>query len=119
MWREDLLDGDGKMRRQQRNIRLGTMAELPTQGAAREALPRHIGACHKPKLEMTISELFEGWQKVASLSLKSISYGHYVNALRSYILPRFGSCPITGVERFAVCAFRSASRCRIRFATAG
>ena len=59
IWREDVLDAAGKVKRRQRNIRLGTVAELPTQAAARDALARHVGASLAPKVEMALSELFE------------------------------------------------------------
>ena len=62
VWREDVLDADGKVRRRQRNVRLGTVAELPTQSAARDALAGHIHQSLKPKVEMTFSELFERWK---------------------------------------------------------
>ena len=78
IWREDSLDADGMMKRRQRNVKLGTVAELPTQAAARDELARHIRSSLKPKVEMTLSELYERWQKVASLSLKTTTYGHYV-----------------------------------------
>jgi integrase len=87
------------VKRRQRNVRLGTVADLPTRGAARDALVRHIGASLKPKVEMTFSELFELWKKVASLSLKATTYGHYVNAVESYVVPVFGKCQIARIER--------------------
>ena len=105
IWREDVLDADSKMKRRQRNVRLGTVAELPTQAAARDALARHIGTSSKPKVEMTLFELFERWQKVASLSLKTTTYGHYVNALESYVLPVFGTCQIARIERYEIESF--------------
>jgi excisionase family DNA binding protein len=71
VWREDVLDAEGKMKRRQRNVMLGTVAELPTQTAARGALTRYIGASLKPKVEVTLSEVFQRWQRVASLSLKA------------------------------------------------
>jgi integrase len=108
IWREDVLDADGKMKRRQRNVRLGTVAELPTQAAAREALAQQIGASLKPKVEMTLSELFQRWQKVAGLSLKATTYGHSVNALESYVLPEFGKCQIARIERYAIESFFAA-----------
>lgn len=105
IWREDVLDADGKMKRRQRNVRLGTVVELPTQAAARDKLAQHIGALSKPKVEMTLFELFERWQKVASLSLKTTTYGHYVNALESYVLPVFGTCQIARIERYEIESF--------------
>jgi excisionase family DNA binding protein len=44
--REDVLDADGKMKRRQRNVRLGSVAELPTQAAAREALAHSKSELH-------------------------------------------------------------------------
>jgi integrase len=54
---------------------------------------------------MTLSELFQRWQKVAGLSLKATTYGHYVNALESYVLPVFGKCQIARIERYAIESF--------------
>jgi integrase len=90
----------------------GLLANLPTQSAARDALARHIGASSNPKVEMTLFELFERWQKVASLSLKTTTYGHYVNALESYVLPVFGKCQIARIERYEIESFfaRQASK---------
>jgi integrase len=105
IWREDVLDADGKMKRRQRNVRLGTFADLPTQGAARDALAKQIGVSLNPKVEMTLYELFERWKKVASLSLKASTYGHYVNALKSYVLPVFGKCQIACIERYEIESF--------------
>jgi hypothetical protein len=105
IWREDVLEADGKMKRRQRNVRLDTFADLPTQGAARDVLAKQIGASLNPKVEMTLSELFERWKKVASLSLKASTYGHYVNALKSYVLPVFGKCQIARIERYEIESF--------------
>jgi len=105
IWREDVLDADGKMKRQQRNVKLGTVAELPTQAAARDALTRRIGASRTPKVEMTLSDLFGRWQKVASVSLKATTYEHYVNALKSYVVPVFGQSEIACIERYEIESF--------------
>ena len=32
IWREHVLDADGKVKRRQRNVRLGTVADLPIRG---------------------------------------------------------------------------------------
>ena len=105
IWREDVSDAEGKLKRRQRNVKLGTVAELPTRAAARDALARHIRAVQKPRIEMTLSELYERWQKVASLSLKATTYGHYVNALESYVVPVFGRSEIARIERYEVESF--------------
>ena len=41
------------------NVRLGTVADLPTRAATGDALAQHIGALSKPKVEMTLFELSE------------------------------------------------------------
>jgi excisionase family DNA binding protein len=105
MWREDVSDPDGKVTRRQRNVKLGTVAELPTRAAARDALARKVGVSQKPKVEMNVSDLFTRWQKVASLSLKATTYEHYVNALKSYVVPVFGNCEIALIERYEVESF--------------
>lgn len=105
MWREEFSDADGNVKRQQRNVKLGPVTELPTRAAAREALARRIGASPKPKVEMTLSDLFGRWQKVASLSLKATTYEHYVNALKSYVVPVFGKCEVAGISRYEIETF--------------
>ena len=105
MWREEFSDADGKVKRRQRNVKLGPVAELPTKTAAREALARRIGASQKPKVEMTLSGLFGRWKKVASLSLKATTYEHYVNAIKSYVVPVFGDREIADIERYEIESF--------------
>lgn len=105
MWREEFSDADGNVKRRQRNVKLGPVTELPTKTAAREALARRIGASQKPKVEMTLSDLFGRWQKVASLSLKAATYAHYVNALKSYVVPVFGNREIACIERYEIESF--------------
>ena len=105
MWREEFSDAEGKVKRRQRNVKLGPVTELPTKAAAREALARRIGASQRPKVEMTVSDLFARWQKVASLSLKATTYEHYVNALKSHVVPVFGNCEIASMERYDIESF--------------
>lgn len=105
MWREEYSDADGNVKRRQRNVKLGTVAELPTRAAAREVLARRIGGSPKPKVEMTLSDLFAKWKKVASASLKKATYDHYVNALTSYVVPVFGNREIACIERYEIESF--------------
>ena len=107
VWRDDISGPDGKIRRRQRNVRLGPVTQLPTRTAARQALARRIGACQKPRVEMTVSDLLTQWQKVASTSLKKTTYGHYVNALKSYVVPVFGDREVACIERYELESFFS------------
>jgi len=107
MWREEFSDPDGNIKRRQRNIKLGPITDLPTRTAARQALARRIAASPKPKTEMTLSDLFSRWQKVASASLKKTTYEHYVNALTSYVVPVFGDRDVASIERYELESFFS------------
>jgi hypothetical protein len=58
MFREDVPKPDGNISRRQRNVRLGTVAELPTKHAADEKLSDHL-KMSSPCVEMTFRELAE------------------------------------------------------------
>src|SRR5215472_13786213 len=107
MWREDFSDADGKVKRRQRNVKLDTVADLPTRTTAREALTRRIGALPKPEVEMTLSDLFAKWKKVAGASLRKTTYDHHVNALTAHVVPAFGDREITCIERYELASFFS------------
>ena len=105
MWREDVQQPDGKTVRRQRNIRLGTIAELPTRSAAYEALSRQMGLSRRPSVAMKVSELCQRWQVAVVPTLKNTTAAHYQNALRAYIVPAFGQWEITSLGRYDVETF--------------
>jgi integrase len=103
-YREDVKTPDGQIERRQRQVRLGTLAELPTKNAARNKLSDMLRNSN-PTTEMTFRELSERWEKAEGPTLKPSTLSHYHNALRAYVLPAFGSQTITKINREAVQTF--------------
>jgi len=96
--REDVRDPDGQIERRHRNIRLGTLDELPTKSAARKRLSELLKDSH-PKTEMSFRDLAERWEKAEGSTIKATTLHHYKNALRAYVLPRFGDRKIAEINR--------------------
>lgn len=104
-FREDLRTPDGNIVRKMRKVRLGTLAEIPTRAAAREALSQHMVRPSKPKTQMTFQALVEEWQRLEMPTIeKSSTRGHYQNALRT-VLPEFGTREIATITRYEVQQF--------------
>lgn len=104
MFREDVPQPDGRIVRRQRNVRLGTSAELPTKAAARNKLTDQLRSSN-PSVEMNFCELSDRWQAVAVPTLKPTTAKHYQNALRAYVVPAFGKRKISTIGRFDVETF--------------
>jgi integrase len=104
MFREDLHTPEGQVRRRQRNVRLGTRAELPTRDAARMKLADLLKT-PSPTVEMDFRELAERWQKAVGPTMKATTLSHYRNALRANVLPAFGSRLIWKINREDVQTF--------------
>ena len=102
MWREDVRRPDGEAVRRQRNIRLGTLAELPTRTAAHEKLMHRMAASGKPSLEMTFSELGKRWGEAVVPTIKASTANYYQKLIRAHILPHFGQQQISTIGRYEV-----------------
>jgi len=98
VFREDVRNPDGQIERRQRNIRLGTLDELPTKSAARKRLSELLNNA-PPKLEMSFQELAKRWENAEGSTMKATTLHHYKNALRAYVLPKFGERKITEINR--------------------
>ena len=105
-FREDVPQADGQIVRRSRNVRLGTLTELPTKAAARNKLADQLRNS-EPSVEMNFCELSERWQTVAMPTLKLTTGAHYRNALRAYVIPAFGKRKISTIGRFDVETFLS------------
>jgi integrase len=98
MFREDVRKPDGKTERRQRNVRLGTVAELPTKNAARNKLAELMKNSN-PNTELSFEELTQRWAKAEGPTMKATTLGHYENALRAYVVPAFGEELIANISR--------------------
>lgn len=103
-FREDLLTPGGGIVRRTRNIRLGTIAELPSRASAVIRLQENI-ASHKPKTAMTVSELHRRWENAELPTIKRNTAGYYQKILRCHILPTFGQREIGSITREDVQTF--------------
>jgi len=98
VYREDVVTPTG-IKRRQRKVRLGTVAECPTKNAARKRLSDIVGASVSAPAEMTFRELTDRWQAAEGPTMKAATLGHYTNALRIYVLPTFGCRNMADVNR--------------------
>ena len=103
-YREDVKTPTGQIERRQRQVRLGTLAELPTKNAARNKLSA-ILQNPSPLEGTTFQELATRWQSAEGPTLKTSTLQHYTNALRAYVLPVFGKQTITSINREHVQTF--------------
>jgi len=108
VFREDVSNAEGTLKRKRRNVRLGTLNDLPTKSAARNELQKRMTLNSKPSIEMTLSELTERWQGVIVPTLKTSTANVYTHALNSRILPTLGTIPINSLGRYEVEKFLAA-----------
>lgn len=97
VYRDDVQTGTG-LKREQKWLRLGTTAELPTKTAARNKLSDLMKE-PTPHTEMTFSELTARWEKAEGPTIKATTLSHYQNALRAYVNRVFGERNIAEINR--------------------
>jgi integrase len=105
MFREDVMRPDGSFLRRQRNVKLGTLSELPTKSAAQQALARHICGLGRTMTELKFSELVDRWRATIVPTIKRTTATYYGNILRAHIVPAFGEKQISAITRFDVESF--------------
>ncbi len=102
MFREDVRSSDGEMARRQRNVRLGTLSELPTKNAARNKLADLLRTSNAPanmSANMDFRTLVERWQKAEGPTMKPSTFDHHRTALPGYVLPVFKNRKIAAISR--------------------
>jgi integrase len=102
MFREDIQTLEGTTQiteRRQKMVRLGTVAELPTKGAARNKLAELMNSPSEKPTDMTFTELSTRWTNVEGPTLKTSTLDHYTNALHAYVSPAFGKRKIGVINR--------------------
>ncbi|MBB5056905.1 integrase [Granulicella aggregans] len=101
MFRVDLRTEDGGLKRKQRNVRLGTLSELPTKFAAQQKLTALLGET-KTEVQMTLTQLSKKWTESVLPTLKHTTGNGYLKTLRTHILPAFGSAQVAAIHRSEV-----------------
>ena len=104
MFREDIPQPDGQVIRHQRNVRLGTLSELPTRAAAYEELARRMGQ-QQLSVGMSFSVLVERWKAVVVPTIRNTTAVYYTKMLKAHVLPAFGDKEISSIGRYDVEAF--------------
>lgn len=90
------------MVRKQRNVKLGTLAELPTKSAAIERLSGRMSCPDGPKTEMKFRELVEKWRLAAVPTIKETTACYYLKTLRVHVVPAFGERQISEITKYDV-----------------
>jgi integrase len=106
VYREDQVDANGQVFREQKWVRLGKLQELPTKNAAKKKLAQHVlnlpqtvTAIPKSSTMMTFRDLVTRWKASEGPTRKTSTFNHYVNALNAYVLPEFGDSQINRISR--------------------
>lgn len=82
---------------------IGTVAELPTERAARVRLLQIIEAEGSgPRIAATFGELADRWQRTILPLFKPATRRSYASILRLYLRPRFGDMALADVQTFEV-----------------
>jgi integrase len=102
MWREDARTPEGEIVRRQRNVRLGTLAQLPTRMAAYDRLTQQMAFPNKPSVELTFSELVERWEEAVVPTIKTTTANYYRKMLRAHLKLHFGQQEISAIGRYEV-----------------
>jgi hypothetical protein len=97
MCREDIPQPDGQIIRRQKNLRLGTMSELPTRSSAYEELSRRMGE-KQVSVELTCSGLVDRWKAAIVPTIKTPTATYYLKMLNVHVLPAFGRKEISSMS---------------------
>jgi integrase len=103
MYREDVMLAEG-VKRRQRQVRLGTKAELPTKSDARAKLAE-IMSDSQPSTVISFKELVDRWKKAEGPTLKPSTLKTYERVLVARVLSKFKTFNITEINREIVQRF--------------
>jgi integrase len=102
MWREDARTPEGEIVRRQRNVRLGTLAELPTRMAAFKKLTQQMAIAGTGSLDMNFEDLVRRWEEAVVPTIKTTTANYYRKILRAHLKPHFGQQQISAIGRYEV-----------------
>jgi integrase len=100
-WREDVLE-DGRVLRRYRNVRLGTLAEFPTQKLARRELDVRLGEVnaldYRPRPTITFSAFSGRWEADILIQHKPSHQATVRSQLHKHLKPFFGSMELREIQ---------------------
>jgi len=101
-FREDQIDADGKLVRVQRNIPLGTLADLPTKQAAKRELARQMGTGTPVQADMLFGDLVSRWRAAIVPTLRKATAIYYEKMLEHHVTAAFSQRGVKGISRIDV-----------------
>jgi integrase len=100
-WREDVLD-DGRVRRRYRNVRLGTLAEFPTEKLAQRELDSRTAEVnaldYRPLPTITFSVFSNRWKTDILIQHKPSHQATVRSQLHKHLEPFFGSMELREMQ---------------------
>jgi len=101
IYRTDVINNEGAVRRRSKKVRLGGLDEIPTKTEARQRLRAMMELPQKPSSTLTLSELCERWRLTQVPTLKPSTAAYYQKALKP-TLKAFGSREVRELGRHEI-----------------
>jgi integrase len=100
IFRQDVPQPDGDVRRKQVFVRLGPVSEYPNRYMAEELLRQEMNA--KPCPQTSFSELVQGWRANVVPTIKESTANYYNKMLDGHVIPYFGKIEISRIKSYDV-----------------
>ena len=109
-WRESVLAADGTLGSIRRSEVIGTLADFPTQRAARALLESRLHdlnhALQKPQSSILFRDFISAqWEPAILPTLKFATQRNYRHLVRRHLLPTFGDIPLCSIRRQQIQGF--------------
>jgi integrase len=100
IFRQDVPQPNGKAKRKQVFVRLGSVSEYPNRTMALELLRQKMNA--KPCSQTTFGELVLGWRENIVPTIKESTANYYNKMLDGHVIPYFGKIEISRIKSYDV-----------------
>jgi integrase len=106
----DVLRNDGTFKRMQRWVPLGLLSEQSERAAKKQFQPyldreNALAAKSPARTGITLADFVKEWRASVAVNLKASTVRAMESHLRSHIIPKLGSLPLTGINTKAVQGF--------------
>lgn len=112
---EDVSGSDGQIVRVHRSVFLGTKKEIPTQALAHRRLEPFLAKIndydYRPKQTIRFSEFVAKWETVSEPQYKPGTWRNFQSALRTALIPQFGTSQLDEIRTEALQSFISQQTC--------
>jgi integrase len=102
-WREDMIDGEGKVQRVFRKEVLGNIRDLPTRSLAQRELGKRLervnSFAYRPGRTATFAQFVESWRENILAMRKPSSAKAAESHLRVHLIPKLGKLRLDEIDR--------------------